>query len=452
MSDARNNRERTVTVIMEKAFPISRARAWEMLSDIGRVNRAIGFAPVRERFATAGEAGLAHLAAPFRFPEPAGPDHSFEWSRYRWHESYREYAKGPLRAIRFGVRLDDKAVGGRPGTLVQLYAGLVPAHSALTLPVRLAAKRLMTRTFRYVAGGLAADAEAWAIGAYPAAADKTAERQAVNEAKLAEGLRQLVAAGHAETLAAQAGRLIRQGDDAAAADIRPYALARAWDAPREDVLRLMLAGTRLGLFDLAWRVVCPVCKSSSETSAPLMPGHADRDRCAACGTAAIDRCAELRFSVHPAIRSVDRPVHCAGAPALSPHIHAQRLVPAGQTVELELPSHAIDWRLRVARGNERLKLALLAGPSAGRSGIGTAVLTEDGWTASAVTGYAGRRIAVTNERGADAVVAVEREGLDDEAAAASHALLLPEYRALFADSEAMAYIEADDRLEADRIE
>ncbi|MFC4810861.1 DUF5939 domain-containing protein [Paenibacillus sp. GCM10023250] len=452
MGDERHSRQRSITIIREEAYPMSRALAWDMMSDIERVRRAIGLSPVRERPPAPGEAGRPLLRLkPLRLPEPAAEQ--FEWSRYRWHEVSREFAAGPLRSFRFGVRLDDKAAGGKPGTLVQLYAGIVPAHPALALPVRLAAKRLMARIFRYLASGPAAETEALkASGA--SSADRPAARHAVDEAKLAEGMRQLAASGNNEALAAQATRLIRLGGDAAVTDIRPYALARAWNAPREDVLRLMLTGARLGLFELAWRLVCPVCKAA-ETAEPGLPGRAERHRCAACGAArktAFGRSAELRFAVHPAVRRAERTAQSAGTAALPPHIHAQRIVPAGGTVELELPSHAIDWRLRAAGGNERLKLALLAGPSAGRSGIGTAILTEDGWTASAVTGYAGRRIAVTNERSVDAVVAVEREGLDDEAVLASDALRLPEYRALFADSSAMAFLEDDEQLEADRIE
>src|SRR5205807_1297946 len=61
-------------------------------------------------------------------------------------------------------------------------------------------------------------------------------------------------------LAARLVDTVEHGDELELAQLRPYALADRWGAPRRAVLEACLYGVRTGLLELRWSVLCPLCR------------------------------------------------------------------------------------------------------------------------------------------------------------------------------------------------
>lgn len=504
-------KQAAIDLVMERAFPLPRERAWQILSETDRINKAIGLDPVSKQTPLPGRISRAMTSTALRLLPMAWQEYPFEWMHGRWYEVYRHYSRGPMRTFRSGIRLSDVDLDGTPGTMVQLYSMINPANVLMLAPVKLIAKQSMDKTFRFIESAMAADARAQTMETLlssKAALTRSEEptdslardaedkpRPAVgrshkaNEVLLAEKLNRLRGLGYSEKLIMLAGELIRYGHEAEIADIRPYALADRWKAGRTDVLKMMLQSTRLGLFNMEWQLICPNCRVSDTASDKLADIGATY-HCDYCGIdyeVAFDRYVELCFAVHPEIRRVTRALYCIGAPAFSPHIHAQRIVPGGGSIEFELPGSPIDWQLRVSRSNERSALKLTAPSSpepahvagafafgevaaaaeviatnefdaasefdtalasevgAGvRAGAGatagdrksaeiaaTAVLGAEGWLAAEVNGSLNGRLRVANDRDHDAIVVIERQGWDDVVATASQVTLFPEFRAMY---------------------
>jgi adenylate cyclase len=131
--------------------------------------------------------------------------------------------------------------------------------------------------------------------------------------------------------------------------IRPFAVARKWNAERWEVLRLFLHATRAGLLNLSWEVLCPNCRSTR------LPRNADLKKllrtahCDVCNIkfdAEFDKSVELKFSVNPALRPCDDQTFCLVGPGGKPHILSQVNLEAGQEREWDVPTLTPDLLLR----------------------------------------------------------------------------------------------------------
>jgi hypothetical protein len=114
----------------------------------------------------------------------------------------------------------------------------------------------------------------------PPALAKGAALAPGGRARLAALGKALVARTGEPELVARLVETIEKGDDFAMARLRPYALADAWGAPRRRVLEVCLHATRVGLFDLRWDLLCPLCRGAKVSGSTL----AEMERQAHCET------------------------------------------------------------------------------------------------------------------------------------------------------------------------
>src|SRR5258708_22448698 len=116
---------------------------------------------------------------------------------------------------------------------------------------------------------------------------------------------------------------LNHADDLSLQRIRPYALADHWGAPRKDVLELFLHGTRAGIMDMSWVLLCPSCRGTTETSTRLSAVHA-ASHCNTCKidfTANFDHNVEVIFRPNPSVRPIELDVEfCVGSPQRQPHV------------------------------------------------------------------------------------------------------------------------------------
>jgi class 3 adenylate cyclase len=102
-------------------------------------------------------------------------------------------------------------------------------------------------------------------------------------------------------------RLFRKGSDCDLCRINALAFAAANKLPEEDAIAAFLHATRLGLFDLAWNVLCPGCSGVLDSGTSLKTVRHDDYTCAFCAAdyePTLDEMVEVSFTVSPNIRRI----------------------------------------------------------------------------------------------------------------------------------------------------
>src|SRR5919201_946984 len=317
---------------------------WLLVADTNRFNRDTGL-PAVERLGS-GATGLANARQRLRLHRFGVPvereEEPFEWVRPVRFGVVRRYSTGPVATMRILAELEPQPNGdthlvyrvwARPRTALGVVA--IPAQIGL-----LSARRFDATFRRY--GRSAAGVEP------PPPAPMQAHLAPGGRARLARLQERLVAQAAAPDLVARLVGTIEYGDALALARLRPYALADAWGVPRRAVLELCLLATRIGLLELRWDVLCPLCRGAKERARSLADVRAQVhcDVCQIDFRANFARFVEVTFRPNPAVRPSEDVQYCVGGPQLTPHIVAQQLLPAGAARTLTLPLEPGRYRLR----------------------------------------------------------------------------------------------------------
>lgn len=397
-------------------------RLWPLLSDTGRVDRAIGI-PAFEQSEL--KPDLTFLVNSHYFGVPvAWHEHPYEWVFEQWHQVERTF-EPPVPVRRLMTRMTLAPLpGGR--SHVEVLVELEPRNALGRLAAPLWIGRKMLRDL---------------LGAYRSFAD-LANRAgqvvlppprppSVNDSRLkagAERLRQFrVRPALVDRLAAH----LRSADDPDVIRMRPFGLADAWGQDRLQTLRMFLYATRAGLLDLEWDVLCPNCRGPSVR----LPTLADLGTDAHCDSCNIrydvnfDESVELRFTVSPDIRDAVDLAYCIGGPANTRHIVSQVWLPPRATKELHLKLASGDYRLRTRQlaAWGRLRASEGAGENAAHIRLGA-----DGITVSAREIAAGQAaLTLENTTGESLLVILEQSAWSAQAVSAAFVTALDEFRELF---------------------
>ncbi len=315
-------------------------RLWPAIADVSRLNRALGNPPMQFEERDGVRWGRARYS---------GVRHEWEevpwnWQAGRWFELTRFYRRGGMRAL-YGVHVLEP-IGA--GTRLHVYWGVVSRGRIFELPMRLSFARLR-RAYQRVVPRLAADLARAGVAAaaiyHPPAPELRPEARGRLDAITA----QLIDAGQDAAVVHQLVDWVRRADDLDLDRIRVRERARAWDVNEDELLRVCLHATRAGLFELTWDVVCPHCRGVRESTGRLgdLPARGHCDVCDLDFGTDSEEAIEVAFHVHSSIRDIGKRTFCSAEPATKPHIQAQRTVPAGQTVEIELPADPGTYRLRL---------------------------------------------------------------------------------------------------------
>ena len=179
--------------------------------------------------------------------------------------------------------------------------------------------------------------------------------------------------------------LVRHAPDRALSRINALDLAARQGVAEEDTIAALLHAARLGLFDLAWNVLCPGCGGVLHQGLTLKGLDQSRYSCALCAAGyepTLDELVEVTFTVNPRVRRI-----AAHDPDALPMIEYFRQVFWGSG--FDLPDDAAlarafdDCTLEAIElpAGERAVLSLQAPaalgtpPSAGRSSCRSAVRT-----------------------------------------------------------------------------
>jgi class 3 adenylate cyclase len=319
-------------------LPHPRAAVWPILARTDWINRAVGLPPVKYDINPLPEGGSEITARAKIFGiKLEWREFPFEWTDPEFYQVRRIFSSGPFAESLTGIRLKETSAG----CAVEIFAHFTPRNAFGKF---LARKILGPKTMRDMRV-LVSD-----VGKFLSGQQRTAMSNlpvtATDPAALGEGMKKL----HGKNLpfVNKLREFLAESSDVELCRIRPFTVARKWDADRWDVLKLFLHATRAGLLNLSWEVLCPNCRTAPPgriTSLAQLASAAHCDVCNIKFDAEFDKSVELKFSVHPAIRPCVEQIFCLIGPGAKPHIASQIFLEPGQRREWNLPAVKHSSRL-----------------------------------------------------------------------------------------------------------
>lgn len=167
-------------------------------------------------------------------------DHPFEWVKEQEFSNLRTFERGPIASTYAHLTLEPNEAGSLLGYYVEVapanILGLVGSPYQFGWEMR----RNFERVFRQIDDYLQGQA------AQPFLLKATALNR-TGWARLSNLTEQLVAEGHQKRWTQRLTDLLVEGADLNLARLRPYALADAWSAPRQEILEMFLSAARWGI-------------------------------------------------------------------------------------------------------------------------------------------------------------------------------------------------------------
>jgi len=401
---------------------------WPFVADTNRFNRDTG---VPKLDVEQSRKPLRNARRKVRFSiygmDVEWEEQPFEWVRPVKFGIERVYSKGPMARMRALAELTPKDNGG---TRVTYEVHALPRNliGVVAIPIQIKLKtapKFRSAFHKYD--------ELAAIGADAALTDSDSPLPETDRASIdALGERLLRDGDQSDEVTSIVERLIdfiASADDFAVARIRPYQLADNWKAPRRLVLETCLRATRVGLLDLRWDILCPMCRGAQDVGSSLkeIPTDVHCGTCKIDFTANFDRFVELTFKPNAGVRLVDIQDFCIGSPQRTPHVVVQQLLPAGSERSLDLPLGEGNYRLRVLElpGSQAVNVS----PHGERSA--TITIVPSGWTDTVLNVSERTSFTLKNETDVEHLLILERIAWGDQAATAAEVTALQVFRDLF---------------------
>ena len=408
---------------MSHDVAFSRAQVWELLAQTDRLNRHIGLAPVFYREPQTDEFGIYRPAwAKFAGLPMFWREYLFQWEQNERYTVIRRYAKGPIASFEGGLELEEL---GENRTRLTLWSRMLARGPAGRLLVPLVARRFLRRSLRYCHSAFVEGQSA----PRPHAPPPTLREW--NRSALESGIARLRTLPIRDDYALELRNFITTSGDDEASAMRPFEWADEHGFDRHQALRTCLYAVRVGLLNLRWSMMCPNCRvSKSEVS--TLAQVAQTVHCDLCGVnydLNFDRYVELRFSVHPSVRTASSDIYCVGGPFRTPHIIEQFTVAPGQCHHFH-PHLGVGLRLRV--------IGLNHGVDVDQSDAGGCfVLSDQGWKRDASRDESAANLCAVNRTARPLAIVLEKREWDDKAVTAARVTALQEFRDLFS-SEVLA--------------
>ncbi|HSH04099.1 MAG TPA: adenylate/guanylate cyclase domain-containing protein [Anaerolineae bacterium] len=315
---------------------------WVYASDTHRFNQAVGLDPVRFEeipLETGGTRLIAHTTQRGIIPL-VYEDHPFDWVRHEWYRNRRTYHKGPLADATIYMHLYPK----ENGSLLQYHVDLRPLNfiGALGIPFEIGmAARKFDKTFHQMDDFVQKEANL----PYPINIPRLSRLQNHN---IEQFSRTLINQGYPEQWVETLEHTIRYSINLDLVRLRPFDWADKYRWPRRLVLEFFLDATKLGLLDMRWDMMCPLCRGAKQTSSSLD----EVKRGVHCPTCNINfdvnfsENVELTFIPNPQVREVYDDTYCLGNPMWSPHIWIQQVLAPDEERQIVTQLPAGKYRLR----------------------------------------------------------------------------------------------------------
>ena len=353
----------------------------------------------------------------------------FEWVRPVRFGIERVYSRGPMARMRARAELTP---GENGGTLVTYEVHATPRNLigvvAIPLQLRLNSAPKFRAAFKKY-DKLASTGVDASLG------DSSVSLPTVDHSRInALGERLLNDSDQEQlpevkTIVDRLLEFLTTSDDFAVARIRPYQLADNWKVSRRLVLETCLRATRVGLLDLRWDLLCPMCRGAKDIGSSLknLPANVHCPTCKIDFNANFDRFVEVTFKPSAGVRVVELQDFCIGSPQRTPHVVVQQLLTAGGERVLDLPLGSGNYRLRVLElpGSQAVNVS-----SEGASSASIAV-SENGWSNDVLQLNKRSSLTLHNNTNAEQLLILERIAWSDQAATAAEVTALQIFRDLF---------------------
>lgn len=405
---------------------------WEYLADTDRLNQDIGFSPISrdDTGDIINNRKRAHQTIMGRF-EQAWIEEPFQWVRPQQYTATRNYTRGFFNRIIQSAHLTPLPDGG---THIDYRITVFVRYQALRPFVNRSFSNMpFKRLFQHYDEQI--QAQQPVLAQSPFIQLNTEPLTSEAQTRLNALAATLVDQGIPPTYADHLTHLIQHGDNLSLMTIRPYELADRWGVPRRSLLEACLIATRIGLLDMHWNLLCPLCRGA-KSSVTNLSSTTDTVHCEVCRIdyeANFEQSVELTFTPNPSIRRVPQVEYCVGGPEVTPHIAVQQLLASGDTRELalNLPPGRYRARTMTLPGQQYLRIDPLGDPV-----LVLRANRHEGWHDEEHEIAPHATLTLTNSSDSEQLFVIEHLQWSDHAVTAAEVTTRQMFRDLFA-SEAL---------------
>lgn len=404
-------------------------KLWPFVADTNRFNRDTNVPAVEVQ---SGKGRLRNARRRVRLSVLGMPveweEQPFEWVRPYRFGVRRTYSKGPIAEMKALAELSALPDGGTK-FIYDVWVRPKSLLGVITIPIQIGivASRRFQQAFKKYDQLALIETSPNAAQATPALSGAESNRLAMIRERL---LADVPEAGAAQVVVDRLIEFIQQADEFALTRIKPYELADDWEESRRVVLETCLRATRVGLLDLQWDLLCPLCRGPQESGASLrdIDPQVHCETCRIDFTVNFDRFVELTFRPNALIRNVDVKDYCIGSPQRTPHVVAQQLLPAHTQRVLTMPLESGNYRFRALELSGEQAVSVCA------EGTDTASISISpaGWPREELAIALRPSLDLRNETDAEQLLILERLAWSDKAATAAEVTALQIFRDLFA--------------------
>ena len=401
---------------------------WPLVSDTDRFNRALGLPAPNFNYDHSGDRLKVFADVKFKGMKFRWREHPFQWICEREMSVLREFESGPFEWLASTVELHPMA--GRRTRLIHRFQ-IKPrgwfGKLFTSFQFGVATKRSLDKVYRGLEN-IANDTSCgytcdFSFGASPKFSNAQAEILEDRVGRLARevGNRQL---------AKELGDYLKRVADPASVRIRPFELGLRLDCTKDQSLQICFAGVKVGLLNLSWDIICPVCRIAADNTSSLekIESHTHCKVCNIQFETSFSQSVEAIFGVHPEIRDVELKTYCIGGPYHAPHVLAQNRLLANQHVDVGVvlkkgqyevtgPQLGQQWMVEVEDDGPTSRAAFIIGKE------------SDGKVAAIGSGQA--CLAVDNQSSLEVLVRLEQASSKGDALTADVASRHPLFRELF---------------------
>ena len=307
---------------------------WPLVSDTDRFNQAIGLPAPNFNYDHSGDQLKISADVKFNGIKIHWRERPFQWICEREMSILREFETGPFEWVSSTIELQP-LVGGKTRLIHRIQVKPRGWLGKLVTPVQFGVltKRSLDKVYSRLAKiandtscGFACDLS---FGAEP----KLTKTQSACLDERTTRLGQMIKNA---PLARQLGEFIRRVADPMAVRVRPLELAARLDCHDDQALQACFTSVEVGLLNLSWDIICPVCRIAADNISTLakIETHTHCKVCNIDFEADFAQSVEAIFSVHPEIRQVEIKTYCIGGPFHAPHVLAQNRLLVGQHVDV----------------------------------------------------------------------------------------------------------------------
>ena len=307
---------------------------WPLVSDTDRVNQAIGLPVPKFHYDHSGSERKILADANFNGMKVRWREHPFQWIVEREMSILREFSSGPFEWVTSTVELFPLA-GSRTRLSHRFQVKPRGILGKLLTPFQFnfMTKRSLDRVYSRLEQLANDDSCRYACDFSFSKPTRLSSLQLKNLAQRSE---QLASKISNRPLAKEFSKLLQAVAQPFAARIRPIPLAEKLECSVEESLRICLNSVEVGLLNMYWDIICPICRVSSGKASSLsrIQAHGHCEVCNLDFEIEFSKSVEVVFSAHPEIRPTEQKTYCIGGPYHAPHVLAQNRLLATQFVDI----------------------------------------------------------------------------------------------------------------------